>query len=63
MRTAYLVSLGLTPSHDYVMGTSPSKGLGVGLGLAAYGLYKLVNGIINLARPQSEHLAISDVTL
>lgn len=37
------------------------KGLGILMLGAGYGLWKLVNGIIYLVRPQSEHQSISDL--
>jgi hypothetical protein len=39
-----------------------AKGFGVILLAGLYGLWKLVNGIIYLVRPQSEHESIPDLT-
>ena len=41
--------------------TSAGRGLGILVLGGVYGLWKLVNGIIYLVRPQSEHQSISDL--
>ena len=52
----------LSPSRGHYIGTSGAKGIGVALGLGGWGLWKLTNGLISLARPDTEHGAVSDVS-
>jgi hypothetical protein len=40
---------------------SAGKGFGVLMLAGGYGLWKLVNGIIYLVRPQSEHQSITEL--
>jgi hypothetical protein len=52
----------LTRSEIPHSSTSAGRGLGVLMLAGGYGLWKLVNGIIYLVRPQSEHQSISDLS-
>lgn len=56
-----LICLLLAKSEIPHSSTSAGRGLGVLMLGAGYGLWKLVNGIIDLVRPQSEHQSISDL--
>ena len=56
-----LIYLMLTASEIPHSSTSSGKALGVLMLGAGYGLWKLVNGIIYLVRPQSEHQSISEL--
>ena len=49
------------PASDYWSNRS-GRGLGILMLGAGYGLWKLVNGIIYLLRPQSEHQSISELS-
>jgi hypothetical protein len=51
----------LTASEIPQSSTRAGRGLGILMLGAGYGLWKLVNGIIYLVRPQSEHQSISDL--
>lgn len=51
----------LTRSEIPHFSTRAGKGLGVLMLGAGYGLWKLVNGIIYLVRPQSEHESITEL--
>jgi len=56
-----LICYMLTRSEIPHFSTRAGKGLGVLMLGIGYGLWKLVNGIIYLVRPQSEHQSISDL--
>jgi hypothetical protein len=56
-----LIYLMLTASEIPHSSTSSGKALGVLMLGAGYGLWKLVNGIIYLVRPQSEQKSITDL--
>jgi hypothetical protein len=56
-----LIYLMLTRSEMPHFTTRAGKGLGVLMLGAGYGLWKLVNGIVYLVRPQSEHQSISEL--
>jgi hypothetical protein len=56
-----LIYLMLTASEIPHSSTSSGKALGVLMLGAGYGLWKLVNGIIYLVRPQSEHQSITEL--
>jgi hypothetical protein len=56
-----LIYLMLTASEMPHSSTSAGKALGVLMLGAGYGLWKLVNGIVYLVRPQSEHQSITEL--
>ena len=56
-----LIYLMLTASEIPHSSTSSGKALGVLMLGAGYGLWKLVNGIVYLVRPQSEHQSITEL--
>jgi hypothetical protein len=56
-----LIYFMLTRSEMPHFTTRAGKGLGALMLGAGYGLWKLVNGIVYLVRPQSEHQSISDL--
>ncbi len=57
-----LIYLLLAKSENYHWSSRSGRGLGVLMLAGGYGLWKLVNGIIYLVRPQSEHQSISDLS-
>ena len=59
--SGFLIYYLLTRSEMPHLSTRAGKGLGILMLGAGYGLWKLVNGIIYLVRPQSEHQSISDL--
>lgn len=48
-------------SHVHGSLLRTARGIGFSLAFAGYGLWKVVNGIAGLIRPQSEHGSITDV--
>jgi|ERR1017187_840490 hypothetical protein len=56
-----LIYFMLTRSEMPHFTTRAGKGLGVLMLGAGYGLWKLVNGIVYLVRPQSEHQSITEL--
>ena len=49
-------------SHTHSVSARHARGFAVPVIAAAYGLWRLVNGIVRLVRPQSEHESISDIS-